>query len=95
MTYETEEKINGLIDDLGAARANEAAAYACANSLAMAAPRPYSQEKMREFCDAGDRMQMAQARKWLALDRLRDAYQAFASSGTIYLGRAEKSPSTA
>ena len=77
MTNETEEKINGLIDDLGAARADEAAAYECANSLAMAAPRPYSEAKMSEFCDAGVRMQIAQARKWLALDRLREADQRF------------------
>jgi hypothetical protein len=77
MTHQTEEKINSLIEDLGAARADEAAAYECANSLALAAPRPYSEEKMREFCAAGDRMQTAQARKWLALDRLREADQRF------------------
>jgi hypothetical protein len=77
MTYQTEEKINQLIDNLCAARSDEAAACEYANLLAMAAPRPYSEDKMREFCDAGDRMQMFQIRKWLALDRLRDAYKAF------------------
>jgi hypothetical protein len=77
MTYESEEKINELIDVLCAARGDEAAAFEYANLLATAAPRPYSEDKMREFCDAGDRMQLFQVRKWLALDRLRDAYKAF------------------
>jgi hypothetical protein len=88
MNYETEEKMNRLIEDLCTARAEEAAAFNNANSLAMAAPQPYSEEKMREFCEAGDRMQSAQARKWLALDRVRDSYRLLGTSGSISSGPA-------
>jgi hypothetical protein len=83
MAYETEEQINRLIDGLCAARGDEAAAFEYANVLATAAPRPYSADKVREFCDAGELMRIAQSRKWLALDRVRDAYQAFGAAGGV------------
>lgn len=68
-----EKEMNKLIGELCAARAQDAAAITEAHVLAIAAPRPYSVAKMKAFCAAGDKMQLAHIRKMDAWNRVREA----------------------
>ena len=68
-----EKEINRLIRELCAARADDAAAIGEAHELVTTASRPYSAEKLKAFCEAGEKMLRAHNRKMNAWNQIRDA----------------------
>lgn len=68
-----ESRINQLIAELCAARADDEAAVAEAHAMAQASPLPYSDDAIKAICLAGEKMRTAHARKMAAWTRIRDA----------------------
>jgi hypothetical protein len=74
MTKPIEEKqMNDLIEDLCEARIDDAAAIKEADELADGIRAPYTEEKVSEFCVAGDKMLVAHKRKLAAWKHVREA----------------------
>jgi hypothetical protein len=74
MTKPIEEKqMNDLIEDLCEARIDDAAAIKEADKLVDGVRAPYTQEKVNEFCEAGDKMLVAHKRKLAAWKHVREA----------------------
>jgi hypothetical protein len=71
-----ENTMNRLIDELCAARAEDVVAIGQTHDAATRAPKPYSDEEMRAFCEAGERMMRAHFRKIDALKNLHAALSA-------------------
>jgi hypothetical protein len=71
-----ETTMNRIIDELCAARAEDLAAIELTHDAAARAPKPYSDEEMRAFCEAGERMMRAHFRKIDALNNLHAALSA-------------------
>jgi hypothetical protein len=74
MTKPIEEKqMNDLIEDLCDARTDDAAAIKEADKLADGIRAPFTEEKVSEFCVAGEKMMVAHKRKLTAWKHVREA----------------------